>query len=275
MTIRSLLRGAVAAIALSAGLAFLLGATETQAQGACSPSSGALDAAEQQMIDIHNAVRAANGLGPLRYSPALSTAAAMKSEDASSSPATGNFSHTDTLGRGPSERAAACGYPGQAAENIAYGYASAQATFDAWMASPGHRQNILMSYYTTIGVGRVGDRWTVDYGIVDDGGAPAASAPAPAPAAAAPAAPPPPPPPPPGIQLPAGTSLVTYGGSGGWTADLFAEVADRLLFVYRYDPARGEWLRYHPGAESWVNSLAWMEPGAYYVGMSSGGAVHW
>lgn len=50
-----------------------------------------------------------------------------------------------------------------AAENLARGYSSADSTVAAWMASPGHRANILDSRLTQIGVGAVyaGGRWTV------------------------------------------------------------------------------------------------------------------
>ena len=37
------------------------------------------------------------------------------------------------------------------AENIAYGQRSAQEVFDAWMASSGHRENIMNPAYKTFG----------------------------------------------------------------------------------------------------------------------------
>jgi uncharacterized protein YkwD len=39
------------------------------------------------------------------------------------------------------------------AENIAYGYSSGSATVKAWMASSGHRKNILTAKYRYIGTG--------------------------------------------------------------------------------------------------------------------------
>ena len=50
-----------------------------------------------------------------------------------------------------------------AAENLARGYTTADRTVAAWMASPGHRANILNRRLTRIGVGAVYARgqWTV------------------------------------------------------------------------------------------------------------------
>lgn len=51
----------------------------------------------------------------------------------------------------------------RAAENLARGYSTADRTVAAWMASPGHRANILDAKLTRIGVAAVysGGRWTV------------------------------------------------------------------------------------------------------------------
>ena len=49
-------------------------------------------------------------------------------------------------------------------ENVAYGYPSGKAVTKAWMASKGHRENLLRSEYRLIGVGAVKDsdgRWYV------------------------------------------------------------------------------------------------------------------
>src|SRR5690606_22419081 len=98
------------------------------AAGTCDTGSAALDAAELAMVQLHNDTRAKQGLPALKVSPGLSRTAAWKAADSSGAGPT--FGHTDSLGRGPSQRAADCGFPGEAAENIAFGYASAAATFD-------------------------------------------------------------------------------------------------------------------------------------------------
>ena len=55
-----------------------------------------------------------------------------------------------------------CGV-GLAGENVAYGYRDGPSVVMAWMASPGHRANILKRGYRLIGVGAVmkDDVWWV------------------------------------------------------------------------------------------------------------------
>src|SRR5690606_102842 len=143
-----------------------------------------------------------------------------------------------------------------------------------------HRQNILMPYYVSIGIGRTGNNWATNFAIVAESAAPVAASSAPTTPAAAPAPrqqPPPPPPPPTPKPLPrlsAGTATLTYQGPAGWTAELMARFGDSLEFVYSYDEERHVWLRFHPGAEDYVNSLAWLEPGrVILVGLTT--TVEW
>lgn len=277
------LLAAMASVALFAVTPGTLTTTSTAAvaAGTCDTSTAALDAAELEMLELHNAVRRANGLSELVHAPTLSRMAAWKSADSSASGP--GFSHTDSQGRSIDARAADCGWGDRAAENIAHGYPSVQATFDKWMSSPGHRQNILMPYYVSIGIGRSGNNWTTNFAIVAESTAPVAASAAPpaptaVPQAAAPARQQPPAPPPPTPQplprLAAGTATLTYQGPAGWTAELMQRFGDSVHFVYSNDQARGVWLRYHPGAEDYVNSLAWLEPGrVIVVGLT--GTVEW
>ena len=246
----------------------------------CETAGAGLSASEQEMFDLINAARAAEGLSPLVISPGLNRTAAWKSADRSAwgtTPSDPLFSHKDSLGRMPTQRANDCGFPKDAAENIAYGWGSARATFDAWMASSGHRANILMSYYVTVGIGEHDDRWTANFGIFNDG---AAAVPAPA-ATVAPAAPvsqakPAIPQPPKAMKLGAGATRVVYAGPGGWSEDIFGSLGSSLEFVYTWDGAHGCWLRYVPGEPSYVNSLAWIEPGVeVIVGVTSAGTWEW
>lgn len=55
------------------------------------------------------------------------------------------FGHVTPEGLTPSDRALAQGYAGSVGENIAFGYDTARAVMDGWMASPGHCRNILSS----------------------------------------------------------------------------------------------------------------------------------
>jgi hypothetical protein len=171
------LQGAIGACAglLLAGILGLAAQSSTGALTNCEPSSATLSAAEQEMLNLHNEVRAQHGLAALAVSPSLNRAASWKSADSSASGS--SFGHHDSLGRGPSERARDCGYDADAAENIAYGYSSARATFDAWMASPGHRANVLAPHYGVIGIGASGNNWTVNFGLrMESSSAPAPQA---------------------------------------------------------------------------------------------------
>jgi uncharacterized protein YkwD len=63
------------------------------------------------------------------------------------------FSHESPEGEGPSDRAAAAGYDGYRAENIATGQSTADEVVAAWMNSPGHRRNILDCQSVAVGLG--------------------------------------------------------------------------------------------------------------------------
>jgi uncharacterized protein YkwD len=121
--------------------------------------------AEAQVLKLVNEERAKVGCSPVAANSALRELA----EDFSQAMATeGFFDHTDPSGATPWDRAAAAGISGLGGENIARGQADAQAVMDAWMASPGHRANILNCDFKTLGVGvhfgSGGPWWTQDFG---------------------------------------------------------------------------------------------------------------
>jgi uncharacterized protein YkwD len=147
-----------------------------------------------QVVTLVNAHRAQLGLVALVVSPTLTAAAEWKARDMA---AYGYLDHDDPApdARTPDERVAACGYPAtQWGENIAMGYASAQAVVDAWLASPEHRANIERPEFRATGVGAAGAPmyWAQSFGAVVDAGSivPSLVAPAaaPSPAAAPPSA---------------------------------------------------------------------------------------
>ena len=75
----------------------------------------------------------------------------------------GYLDHDDPApdARTAQERLAACGYPSaEWGENIASGYATAQAVVDAWLASPEHRANIERPEFRATGVGAAARRPT-------------------------------------------------------------------------------------------------------------------
>lgn len=115
---------------------------------------------EQEVIRLVNEIRVQNGLNPLTHHWELSRVARYKSQDMKDNR---YFSHTSPIYGSPFQMIRNFGISYRSAgENIARGYASAQAVVDGWMNSSGHRANILNSNYTHIGVGYVasGNYWT-------------------------------------------------------------------------------------------------------------------
>jgi uncharacterized protein YkwD len=69
--------------------------------------------------------------------------------------ATGRFSHIGNGGSTFVARARAAGYERPSGENIAWGFGTSDEVVQAWMASPGHRANILNCRARSIGTGVV------------------------------------------------------------------------------------------------------------------------
>lgn len=108
---------------------------------------------EQEVIRLVNEERAKAGLKPLTENWELSRVARFKSEDMATKK---YFSHTSPTYGSPFTMMKNFGIRySYAGENIAYGQKSAAEVMKGWMNSPGHRQNILNSNYTQIGVGYV------------------------------------------------------------------------------------------------------------------------
>ena len=105
-----------------------------------------------RVVELTNAERAQAGLAPLGVSAELTGAAARYAEVLASE---GCFAHT--CGPVPQlvQRAELAGYFGwlTLGENIAGGQRSPEAVVRDWMASPGHRANILNPSFTEVGVG--------------------------------------------------------------------------------------------------------------------------
>lgn len=115
--------------------------------------------AAAEVLNRVNAERAANGLGALAYDVEAERAAKVHAEDMVGR---GYFNHSSPEGWTPSNRLSMTGASGYSSvgENIASGYPTPTAVMDGWMASSGHRANILNASYTHIGIG------------VDEGGSP-------------------------------------------------------------------------------------------------------
>ena len=123
--------------------------------------------APAQVVALVNVERSRAGCGPVSPNAALRRAAQGHSDDMASRD---YFSHTSPDGVTFAERIRAAGYAGGAvAENIAAGQTSAQEVMRSWLASPGHRSNMLDCTYRDIGVGYAtggtyGTYWTQTFG---------------------------------------------------------------------------------------------------------------
>jgi len=108
---------------------------------------------EAQLFALLNQERAANGAGPVDCNTIAADVARAHSQDMCDR---GFFDHINPDGQAPWDRMRAAGLSFTAAgENIAAGQRSAQAVNDAWMNSPGHRDNMLNPGWTHTGVGQV------------------------------------------------------------------------------------------------------------------------
>ena len=106
---------------------------------------------EARILELTNAARKKEGLGPLTISLLLTEAARAHSK---------NQAMHDTMaheldGKKPSDRVKAAGYRYRSTgENVAYGKGvNVDGIFEGWMKSPGHRANILKPEFTEIGIG--------------------------------------------------------------------------------------------------------------------------
>lgn len=143
-------------------------ATTTKATTS-SPSVATNSSYVQQVLQLTNAQRTANGCPALTWNSALASAAQGHSADMAIH---AYFSHTTPSGVTFSQRILAAGYHfSMAAENIAAGQPNPQAVVTAWMNSPGHRANILNCSLRNIGIGYAALSgspyyyyWTQDFG---------------------------------------------------------------------------------------------------------------
>lgn len=109
---------------------------------------------EARTVYLGNLARKENGLPPLRWNKQLTDAARWFSWDSVENRPEGYCGHQDTEGHWPDWRARAFGYLGFAgAENAYCGYVTPEQAINGWMASPGHRANLLDPNSREIGMG--------------------------------------------------------------------------------------------------------------------------
>lgn len=122
-----------------------------------------------RVVELTNVERQNAGLTPLSWNPQLQDAAQSYSEVLASSSC---FAHTCGPVPNFADRDGQAGYSDwtNIGENIAAGYPTPEAVVAGWMASPGHRANILSPQFTELGVGladgggKFGTYWTQEFG---------------------------------------------------------------------------------------------------------------
>jgi serine protease len=131
------------------------------------PPAPAPSSEAQQVLDLVNVERAKAGAAPLAFHDALMRAAQAHSEDQA---AHNQMSHTGSDGSNLGQRLTRVGYPFRTwGENVAYGYATPVAVMQGWLASPGHRANILNPNFNEIGIGIARNARGVPYYTQDFG----------------------------------------------------------------------------------------------------------
>jgi len=111
----------------------------------------ALTAGEQEMISRHNTTRSDQGVGGLTANTLLNQIA---QQQANYMADIGQYQHEDAGGGHVSDRASTAGYAWVTiGENVGFNL-EAQAMFDGWMNSTGHRENILDPSFDEIGIGQ-------------------------------------------------------------------------------------------------------------------------
>ncbi|GGL17268.1 hypothetical protein GCM10010094_92710 [Streptomyces flaveus] len=118
------------------------------------------------MVALVNSERAKVGCSPVTLNAKLSQAAQAHSADMASH---NTMSHTGSDGSDPGQRITRAGYLWSTyGENVAYGYSTPGQVMAGWMASAGHKRNILDCGFKEIGVGvaQPGNYWTQDFGTV-------------------------------------------------------------------------------------------------------------
>lgn len=142
-------------------------ATATSAPAPTTPPASD-SSYRDRLLTLVNEARARESLNPVRANDALNRAAQSYAETMRD---TNCFSHTCQPEPNFVRRAEAAGYQPwrNLGENIAYGYPTADAVFNGWMNSPGHRANILNGAFRDMGAGMAsggtnGPYWAQEFG---------------------------------------------------------------------------------------------------------------
>lgn len=130
----------------------------TVACGDSDPAGPEISADVEEFVSLLNAHRVSVGCAPLEWDGPVAEVAEAHSKDMV---ARDFFSHTNPDGASPWDRLRDAGISFRsAAENIAWGYMSAEAVLSGWLGSSGHRANIENCGLTHHGVGLADWHWT-------------------------------------------------------------------------------------------------------------------
>lgn len=147
-----------------------------------APAPESLGAVAEATLCLLNGERADHGLAPLAVNEQLGTAASAFAQDLV---AGSYFSHTGRDGSDVLDRIERAGYieddrGWRVGENLAWGtgaLATPSSIMQAWMNSPGHRENILNPSYREIGIGVVagnpahtdgtGATYATEFGVIE------------------------------------------------------------------------------------------------------------
>jgi uncharacterized protein YkwD len=142
-------------------------------------TSANLGRIRKAILCLHNEIRAQHGLKALRQNKRLRKAAVRHSRDMV---VHDYFEHTTPKGATMLDRILKSRYVREdqgwvLGENLAWGtgvYGTPRGAVEAWMESPGHRENILRGAYRDVGIGvvvgvpgsnAVGATYTLDFGV--------------------------------------------------------------------------------------------------------------
>jgi len=151
--------------------ALIFGGQTIGAESASAGSIADLTPHEAELFNLINQARAANGVGQLAVAAGATDVARNWSRAMTTSGIRHNPNYAAEL------RAYGQSNATRFSENVASGYASAQALFDGYMGSAGHRVNILAAGMRFIGVGTVRGAGgaifnTLDFTDAEDGSRP-------------------------------------------------------------------------------------------------------
>lgn len=113
------------------------------------------------IFEITNSYRKIFGQSPLKWNNKIANTAYKHSKDMFSNK---YFSHTNLKGNDPFDRIQLDGIAySSAGENIAFGYSDGMTVMEAWMNSLHHRETILKTSYTHLGIGSYDSYFTQNF----------------------------------------------------------------------------------------------------------------